>query len=138
MKTGNRVIGIAVFLICVLILVSSVPVVTATTEEFTDSIILVVGNSNTMYSTTLLWLFGWKFMVRKQLTIQANGENGEHLNAFVLPPKIGMYLGHEDIRIQMAQVRGLCFWGKKSLLFESQPPRVFALCKANYILIDYE
>ena len=138
MKTGNKVIGVAIFLIGILLLVSSVPVVSATTAEFTDSIILVVGNSNTVYSTTILWLFGWKFMVRKQLTIQANNENGEHLNAFVFPPKIGIYLSHEDIRIQLAQVRGLCFWGKRSLLFESQPPRVFALCKANYILIEYE
>ena len=137
MKTRYRLVGVATLIFCFLLL-SIIPNVTADTQEFTDSIIIIVGKTNHVSSLSL-WLFGFKFMVNKQVAIQAYSEDGEKISAFILPPKIGFYLGHENIYIQLNRVTGLFFWGGKSLLFQnSDPPRIFAVCKANYIFVSYD
>lgn len=112
------------------------PIVQATTDHFTDSVVLIIGKSNTV-STTALWLFGFKFIYNKQVIIQVNGEEGEKLNALIFPPKIGLYFGYENIFIQMEGVKGLFFWGEKSLFFHNVPPRIFVFCKAGDIWVSY-
>jgi hypothetical protein len=137
MKTRYRLIGVFTLTFFFLLL-SAIPNVTAETQEFTNSIIIIVGKTNQV-SSTALWLFGFKFMVNKRVVIQAYSGDGEKINALILPPKIGFYLGHENIYIQMNRATGLFFWGGKSLLFQnSDPPRIFALCKANYIYVSYD
>lgn len=112
------------------------PMVQTTTDHFSDSIVIITGKSNTVASTAL-WLFGFKCMVLKRVTVQANNLEGETINVLVLPPKIGVYFDYETIFIQLQRVTGLFFWGKKSLLFESEPPQIFAVCKARDIWVTY-
>ncbi len=116
---------------------SSDPLVQATTDHFNDSIVIITGKSNTVASTAL-WLFGFKCMVIKRVTIRANNLEGERLNVLVLPPKIGFYFDYESISVQLNRVSGLFFWGKRSVLFESEPPLIVAVCRARDIWVTYE
>lgn len=115
---------------------SSNPLVQETTDHFSDSIVIITGKSNTVASTSL-WLFGFKCMVIKRVTIQANNLEGETINVLVLPPTIGLYFDYESISIQLNRVTGLFFWGKRSVLFESEPPQIVAVCKARDIWVTY-
>jgi hypothetical protein len=125
-----------VCIICVLAL-NVLPVVSAMTDHFSDSVILVIGKSNSV-SSTALWLFGVKCIFNSRVIIRANGGEGEKVNAFMLSPKIGFYVGHEDIVIHMERAKGLFFWGEKSLFVRNTPPGVFALCKARDIWVTYD
>jgi hypothetical protein len=87
MKTGYRMVGLVVAIFC-LFLLNSMPIVNANTDHFTNSVVLVIGKCNTV-STTALWLFGFKFVYNKEVIIQANGAEGEKINALILPSKIG-------------------------------------------------
>ena len=135
MKIGYRLVGLAAAIFCLFFL-NSMPVVHANTDHFTNSVVLVIGKSNTV-STTALWLFGFKFVYNQQVIIQANGGEGEKINALILPSKIGFYFGQENIFIQMDGAKGLFFWGEKSLFFHNVPPRIFAFCKAGDIWVNY-
>jgi len=135
MKTRYRMVGLVAAIFC-LFLLNSMPVVNATTDHFTNSVVLVIGKSNTV-STTALWLFGSKFIFNKRVIIQANGGEGEKINALVIPSKIGFYFGQENIVIQMEGAKGLFFWGEKSLFFHNVPPGIFAFCKARDIWVSY-
>lgn len=128
--------ALCVVLVCMFLL-NFIPVAQATTVEFTESVILIFGKTNQVTSTAL-WLFGGKFMVNKRVVIQANSADGEKINALVFPPKIGFFLGHENIYIQLNRVTGLFFWGGKSFVFQNELPRIFALCKADYIYVSYD
>jgi hypothetical protein len=135
MKTGYRLAGLATAIFC-LFLLTSMPVVQATTDHFTDSVVLIIGKSNTV-STTALWLFGFKFIYNKRVIIQANGGEGEKINALIIPSKIGFYFGQENIFIQLEGAKGLFFRGEKSLFFHNNPSRIFAFCKAGDIWVSY-
>jgi hypothetical protein len=135
MKTGLRIVGLVTAIVC-LFLLSSLPVAQANTDHFTNSVVLIIGKSNTV-STTALWLFGFKLVYNKQVIIQANGGEGEKINALILPSKIGFYFGYKNIFIQMDGAKGLFFWGEKSLFFHNVPPRIFAFCKAGDIWVSY-
>ena len=135
MKTGFRIVGLVTAIFC-LFLLSSLPVAQANTDHFTNSVVLVIGKCNTV-STTALWLFGFKLVYNKQVIIQANGGEGEKINALILPSKIGFYFGYKNIFIQMDGAKGLFFWGEKSLFFHNVPPRIFAFCKAGDIWVSY-
>ncbi len=113
------------------------PKAQATTDHFSDSIVIITGKSQTVASSAL-WLFGFKCMVIKRVTIQANNLEGEKINVFVLPPTIGLYFDYESISIQLNRVTGLFFWGKQSVLFESEPPQIVAVCRARDIWVTYE
>ena len=128
-------VGLVVAIFC-LFLLNSMPIVNANTDHFTNSVVLVIGKCNTV-STTALWLFGFKFVYNKEVIIQANGAEGEKINALILPSKIGFYFGQENIFIQMEGAKGLFFWGEKSLFFHNVPPRIFAFCKAGDIWVSY-
>ncbi|KYK19995.1 hypothetical protein AYK25_09275 [Thermoplasmatales archaeon SM1-50] len=136
MKIRYRLLGLLFVIIC-LFLMNLVPVVQATTDYFTDSVILVVGKSNTV-SSTLLWLLGMKCIFNRRVIIQVHHGEGEKIFALILPPKIGFYFGHENIVIQIFGAKGLLFWGEKSLIFENDPPHIFALCKARDIWVTYD
>lgn len=135
MKRTGRLFGLCVVFFC-LFLINPGSVVQATTDYFSNSVVLIWGTSQSV-SSTALWLFGPKCMLLKRVTIQANGLEGEMINAVVFPPKIGFYYGYENIHIQMHRVTGLFFWGKRSLFFESEPPSICAMCKARDIWITY-
>ena len=135
MKTGFRIVGLVTAIVC-LFLLSSLPVAQANTDHFTNSVVLLIGRSNTV-STTALWLFGFKFIYNKQVIIQANGGEGEKINALILPSKIGFYFGQENIYIQMEGAKGLFFWGEKSFLLQKSSQRIIAICKATDIWVSY-
>jgi hypothetical protein len=131
----KRVILILAGIFCLFFL-NLVPVTQATTDHFTNSVVLIIGKSNSV-SSTALWLFGFKFIYNKQVIIQANGGSDEKISALILPSKIGFYFGHENIYIQMQKAKGLFFWGERSLFFQNDPPRIFAFCTAGDILVSY-
>jgi hypothetical protein len=88
-------------------------------------------------SSNALWLFGGKFLVNKKVTIQTTGEEGEQIHALVLPPNFGLYVGHENMVIQMEGTTGFFFWGEKSILLQKASPRIATICKAGDIWITY-
>jgi hypothetical protein len=135
MKIGYSMVGLTAAIFCLLLL-NSLPVVHAETDHFTNSMVLIIGRSNSV-SSPALWLFGFKFIYNKQVIFQATGEPGEKISVPILPSKIGFYFGHENIYIQMEKAKGLLFWGEKSLFFQNDPPRIFAFCTAADILVSY-
>lgn len=136
MKTSYRLAGLISVLFCLLIL-NSIPLAHANTDYFTDSVVIIIGKCNTVTSPAL-WLFGFKLLFNKKVIIQANGGEGEKINALILPSKIGFYFGHENIIIQMQGAKGLFFRGEKSLFFQNTPQRIFAVCKATDIWVTYD
>jgi len=135
MKTRYTLAGLIAVVIC-LLLVYSMPLAQATTDEFTDSVIIIMGKCDTV-SSPALWIFGFKFLFNRHVYIQANGGDGETLTALILPSKIGFYFSQESMIIQLNGAKGLFFRGEKSLFFPNTPQRIFAVCKARYISVTY-
>ena len=127
--------GLAVGVICLLMLVT-IPIAQADTDLYSDSVVLIVGKCNTV-STTGLWLFGLTYIHKKEVTIQAQGEDGETIHVLIFPPKFAFHFSLENVEIQMEGVKGIFFWGGKSLLFNNASQRVFAICKAVDIWVTY-
>ena len=127
--------GLAVGVICLLMLVT-IPIAQADTDHYSDSVVLIVGKCNTV-STTGLWLFGLTYIHKKEVTIQAKGEDGETIHVLIFPPKFAFHFSLENVEIQMEGVKGIFIWGGKSLLFNNASQRVFAICKAVDIWVTY-
>jgi hypothetical protein len=140
MKKRYRLYGIEAVIIvcCCLLLINLLPVAQANTDYFSNSMVIIVGKSNTVNSPVLLWLFGLKFIVSRRVIVQANGEEGEMINALILPSKLGFYFGYEHIYIEMDKATGLFFWGEKSFLLQKASPRIVAICRARDIYVTYE
>lgn len=134
MKTSRMMKGLLA-VVCCLLVINVIPHGCATTDHFTNNTILIIGKCNTT-TTPALWLFGLKWMQNKNVVIQAGGGQGEQLNALILLSKIGLYIGYENIAIQMYGVKGLFFWGEKAV-FLQKSQRIFALCKATDIWVNY-
>jgi hypothetical protein len=135
MKTSCRVAVLITIISCV-VLLNWMPLAQANTDQFTDSIVIIVGKCNTV-SSPALWLFGFKFLLNRHVYIQASGEQDEKLTALVLPSKIGFYFGQEDMIIELNGAKGLFFRGEKSFLFQNTPQRIVAVCKASDIWVTY-
>ena len=135
MKIRYKILGLVTAFLC-LFLLSSVPPALATTDHFTDSVVLIMGKCETV-QTPVLWLFGFKVILNREIIIQATGGADEKLTTLVLPSKIGFYFGQDNIVIQLQGAKGLFFRGEKSLLFQNTPQRIFALCKATDIWVTY-
>jgi hypothetical protein len=135
MKT-NQKIKISVGVLFCLLSLTLVPNVQANTDHFTNSVVMIVGKADSV-TTPALWLFGFKFIYNRQVIIQTNGEDGEKINALILPSKIGFYFGQENIYIQIQGAKGLFFWGEKSFLLQKSSQRIIVLCKATEIWVSY-
>jgi hypothetical protein len=135
MKPRYRIIGLTAALFC-LVLLNTMPPVQATTDHFTDSFVIIIGKCETV-QTPVLWLFGFKFILNREIIIQANGGEDEQITTLILPSKIGFYFGQENMIVQLQGAKGLFFRGEKSFLFQNTPQRFFALCKATDILVTY-
>ena len=127
--------GLAVGVICLLMLVT-IPIAQADTDHYSDSVVLIIGKCNTV-STTGLWLFGLTYIHKKEVTIQAQDEDGEKIHALIFPPKFAFHFSQENIKIQMESAEGFLFWAQKSLFFNNASQRVFAICKAGDIWLTY-
>jgi len=129
--------GLAVGVICLLMLVT-IPIAQADTDHYSDSIVLISGKCN-IVTTTGLWLFGLTYINKKEITIQAQNEDGEKVHALIFPPNFAFYFSQENIKIQMESAEGLgfLFWAQKSLFFNNASQRVFAICKAGDIWVTY-
>jgi hypothetical protein len=135
MKSGYRLVGLIAVLFCLLLL-NSMPLAQTTTDHFTDSYAIVIGKCDTV-QTPALWLFGFKFILNREVIIQANGGENEKITALILPSKIGFYFSQESMIIQLQGAKGLFFRGEKSFLFQNTPQRIFAVCKATDIWVTY-
>jgi hypothetical protein len=103
---------------------------------FTDSVVLIMGKCESV-QTPVLWLFGFKVILNREIIIQANGGADEKLTTLILPSKIGFYFGQEHMTVQLQGAKGLFFRGEKSFLFQNTPQMFFALCKATDIWVTY-
>ena len=135
MKTGYRFVGLPAALFC-LVMLNTMHPAQATTDHFTDSFVLIIGKCETV-RTPVLWLFGFKFILNREIIIQANGGEDEQITTLILPSKIGFYFGQDNMIVQLQGDKGLFFRGEKSFLFQNTPQRFFALCKATDILVTY-
>ncbi len=125
----------AFILICIMMLVT-IPIIQADTDHFSNRVIIISGKCNSV-TTTGLWLFALTYINKEEITIQAQGESGEKINAFVFPPDFAFYFSHENILIQMENAEGFLFWAQKSLLFNNTSQRVFVICKAGDIWVTH-
>jgi len=125
--------GLVIGVICVLILVS-LPTITADVDYYNNSIVLIAGRSNSTSCLSLWWKIGLYIpVIKRHFFIVANGEEGESLNVLIFSRNHGLatYYDYEDIRIELQRARGVFYWGEKSLLFNhSEPSPVFVLCRA--------
>jgi hypothetical protein len=135
MKTIIRSVCL-IGVLCCFFFVSMMPLAQANTDHFTDSIVIIMGNSD-FVSSPALWLFGFKILLNRHIYIQVSGGEGEKLTALILPSKIGFFFGQEDMTIEMNRAKGLFFRGEKSLLFQNNPQRIVAVCKASDIWVTY-
>ncbi len=135
MRTASRLVGLMLIIFSFLLL-TLVPLTQANTDQFSNSVVIIVGKCNYV-QTPALWLFGFKFLLNRHIIIQASGGTDEKLTALVLPSKIGFYFGQEDMTIQLDGAKGLFFRGEKSLLFSNTPQRIIAVCRASDIWVTY-
>ena len=78
----------------------------------------------------LTWLFGFYCpLLKKQLWIQATGQEGEKLNVLVTGDGVGTYYDYENILIHLSFATGLMYWFGKSWIFPGD--RIFARAKAD-------
>lgn len=113
------------------------PLAQASTDHFTDSIVIIFGKCETVASP-VLWLFGFKFIFIREVIIQTSGGEDDKINALILPSKIGFYFGQENIIIHLQGAIGLFFRGEKSWIFQNTPQRIIAVCKARDIWVTYD
>ncbi|UCF13696.1 MAG: hypothetical protein JSW06_05430 [Thermoplasmatales archaeon] len=130
MLKKSLVIGVIFAVILV-----SIPTITADTEIFNNSFVLIAGKSNSTNCLSLWWRIGLFIPVLKRhFFVVANGEEGESLNVLIFSLNNGLatYYDYEDIRIELTRARGVFYWGGKSLLIDhSEPPPVLVLCRTE-------
>ena len=123
-------IGLAFGIICFLIMMSF-PVTVGDTTHYEDCVVLIVGRCNTV-TGPILWRHGlFVPKIKRSITIEANGEDGEGISIFIRNHQIGIYFDNENIKIKLNQVKGVFYWGGKSLLFNNDPPLILARCIAE-------
>ena len=135
MNTKYTLAGLIVVLCC-LFLLTAMPVVQATTDHFSDTMVIIMGRCDTV-SSPALWLFGVKILLNRHVYIQASGGEDEQMTALIFPWKIGFYYGQKDMIIQLNGATGVFFRGERSWLFPSSPQRIIAVCKARDISVTY-
>ena len=121
--------------ICLFVLVSF-PIAQADTDYYSDSIVLISGKCN-IVTTTGLWLFGLTYINKKEITIQAQNEDGEKIHVLIFPPNFAFYFSQENVKIKMESTEGFLFWSQKSLFFNNDSQQVFTICKSGDIWITY-
>ena len=126
--------GLAIGIVFLLIFLSS-PITSAETDIFDDKLVIIAGKCNTVYRP-LLWGLGLYIpILKRDITIVSNGEEGETISIFVAPPGMAVYYSKKNVRISLQNARGIFFWSEKSLLFNSTPPFLLITCKAEKIMI---
>jgi len=133
----KKAIFVLLTVLCCALLMNCIPVTHATTDYFTNSVVIIMGKCDTVTSPAL-WLFGFKVLFNKRVIIQANGGEDEKINALILPAKIGFYFGQENVMIHMEGTKGLFFRGEKSLFFQNTTQRIFAVCKVRDIWVTHD
>jgi hypothetical protein len=120
-------------ILCVLIL-TSIPTINAEVDHFQNSLVLIFGKCNTTSCGSIWWKFGLYIPVIKRNFFMIASNENESINILILSFEdgFGTYFNYKDITIELHNARGMFYWGGKSLLFNhSNPPPVFALCRAK-------
>jgi hypothetical protein len=126
--------GLVLGIVFLVIFLSS-PITSATTDSYNDRLVILVGKCNTVYGPYLWGLGLYIPILKKDITIVTNGEEGEAISIFVGPPGMGVYYSKENIRISLQNARGIFFWSEKSLFLNNTPPFLIIICKAERTLI---
>lgn len=105
-------------------------------ESFTDCIILIFGKCNDV-SGPILWRLGlYCNFIRKDFTINANGEIDENINVIIRGGGSFKFLwGKENIDIRLNRATGILFWGGKSIIVENN--FIIARCQADNAFLTY-
>jgi len=102
---------------------------TGGTILYTDCTVWISGKCKSVWGA-LTWLFGFYCpLLKKQLWIQATGQEGEKLNVLVTGDGVGTYYDYENILIHLSGATGLMYWFGKSWIFPGD--RIFARAKAD-------
>jgi len=132
----NKLLGkaLVVGIVFLLIFLSS-PITSATTDSFEDKLVIIVGKCNTVYGP-FLWRLGLYIpILKKDITIVSNGEEGEAISIFVAPPGMAIYYSKNNVRISLQDARGIFYWTGNSPFFNNTPPFLLISCKAEKIFI---
>jgi hypothetical protein len=104
-------------------------------EHFSNCKVFVMGKCNYVEGP-ILWKLGfYANLFEKDFTIEAKGEEGEKLSAFVFAGQIGLFLGYETMDIELDGATGMLFYGGKSLIFQGN--RIIAFCEVQDLWINY-
>jgi hypothetical protein len=104
--------------------------------RFNDCIILIFGTCNDVKGP-LLWKLGlYCNFLKKDFTINAEGEIDESVNLMIRGGGSFRFLwGKENINIRLNRASGIIFWGGKSIIVESN--HIIARCKAESAYLSY-
>ena len=126
--------GLVIGIVFLLIFLSS-PVTSATTDRYDNKLVIIVGKCNTVYGP-FLWRLGlYVPILKKDITIVSNGEEGEAISILVAPPEMAVYYSKKNVRVNLQDAKGIFFWTGKSPFFNNTPPFLLISCKAERILI---
>jgi len=99
------------------------------TFHFQNCIIWVVGKCKNV-GGALTWIFGFYCpLFKKNLWIQASGQENEALTVFVRGGGVGTYIDYENILIDLNGATGILYWFGKSWI--NKGDSIFARCKVD-------
>ena len=99
------------------------------TTQFSNCVVWIYGNCKTV-TGALTWIFGiFSPLFKKNLLIQAKGQENESLNVIVTQDGLATYFDQENIKIELSGTTGILYWYGKSLILEGD--QIFARCKAE-------
>jgi hypothetical protein len=114
----------------------TIPVNAIETDYYTDSLIMIIGQCNTV-DKPLMWGIGLFIpILRKNFYIATNNQEGEMISIIVKNDQNAFLISQESASIQMNGARGIYYWGKSSLLLNNST-FLFVLGRASDIWITH-
>lgn len=102
---------------------------TRDTILYENCIVYIFGKCKGVHGA-LTWIFGiYCPLFKKNLWIQATGQEGESLNVIVTRDGFGAYYDYENILIDLRGATGILYWFGKSWFFTGD--QIFARCEVD-------
>jgi hypothetical protein len=117
MKKYIPMMGVC-FIIFTLV-VTSMPVNAVETDYYQNSLIIIIGQCNTV-NKPVMWGLGLYIpILRRSFYIATNNQEGEMISIIVKNEQNAFLISQENASIQMNGARGIYFWGKNSLILNN-------------------